>query len=171
MRNKQNNIAYIDAANLHRGIKSLGWEIDYPRFRVWLNEKHGVQVAYLFIGLIPAYKDLYTILQKAGFVLVFKETILDGNGTPKGNCDADLVLRATRDAFETVYDQAVIVSSDGDFASLVMFLKEKDKLRRVLSPSNKCSLLLKRTGVEITYLDHVKSLVSKMKKPPPRTEP
>lgn len=31
-----NNIAYIDAANLHKGLANLGWRLDYKRFRVWL---------------------------------------------------------------------------------------------------------------------------------------
>ena len=36
---KENNFAFIDAANLHKGISWLGWELDYDRFRVWLKEK------------------------------------------------------------------------------------------------------------------------------------
>ncbi len=35
--------------------------------------------AYIFIGLIPKYKDLYTYLQEAEFTLVFKEVIYDGD--------------------------------------------------------------------------------------------
>lgn len=42
---KQNNCAYIDGANLHKGIASLGWTLDYGRFRVWLSEKYKVRVA------------------------------------------------------------------------------------------------------------------------------
>ena len=45
---KANNYAYIDGANLHKGVHSLGWKLDYKRFRVWLSEKYGVRVAYLF---------------------------------------------------------------------------------------------------------------------------
>lgn len=157
MKPTHTNIAYIDAANLYRGIKDLGWELDYERFRVWLREKHGVTIAYLFIGLVPKYKDLYTDLQRAGYVLVFKETIVDGEGIPKGNCDADLVLRAARDVFETTYGSAVLVSSDGDYACLVKFWKEKGKVRAILSPRNKCSILLRRTNVPLTYLNDVKS--------------
>ena len=56
---KKNNIAYIDAANLHNSITRLKWCLDYGRFRVWLREKYDVQTAYLFIGLIPKYKNLY----------------------------------------------------------------------------------------------------------------
>lgn len=161
--------AYIDAANLHRGVIALQWRLDYKRFRVWLTEKYGVKRAYLFIGLVPKYKDLYTYLQEAGFTLVFKETVYDGNGNVKGNCDADLVLRAARDVYEQNCDSAVLVSSDGDYACLVKFLMEKNKLRIVLSPSNssKCSILLKRTGASITYLTDQQSILSAKNKKAP----
>ena len=89
MKQKGNNFAYIDGANLYRGIVSSGWSMDYRRFRVWLFEKYGIRKAYLFIGLIPKYRDLYQYLQEAGFTLVFKEVVYDDAGKPKGNCDAD----------------------------------------------------------------------------------
>ena len=155
MKKQENNFAYIDGANLYKGIESLDWNMDYRRFRVWLSEKYGVKSAYLFIGLIPKYKELYKYLQEAGFTLVFKEIIYDGDGKPKGNCDADLVLQATRDAYENKFDSAIVVSSDGDYAGLVKFLQEKQKLFAILSPSNekKCSILLKRTGAKIAYIN------------------
>lgn len=86
-----------------------------------------VRLAYLFIGLVPKHKDLYTYLQESGFTLVFKETTYDGEGNIKGNCDADLVLQATRDYYENNFGKVIIVASDGDYASLVKFLNEKDK--------------------------------------------
>jgi uncharacterized LabA/DUF88 family protein len=43
------------------------------------------------------------------------------------------------------YEKAVIVTSDGDFACLVRYLLDKNKLERVIAPSPaKCSALLKR---------------------------
>lgn len=170
MKKDLNNFAYIDGANLYRGVENLGWNMDYRRFRVWLSEKYGVQRAYLFIGLIPKYKDLYQYLQEAGFMLVFKEVVYDDIGKPKGNCDTDLVLQATRDAYENKFGKAVIVSSDGDYAGLVKFLQEKQKLLTILSPSNekKCSILLKRTGAKIAYINDQCSrlgLVGKEKAP------
>jgi len=51
MRLKENNFAYIDGANLYNGSNSLGWKLDYRRFRVWLKDKYSVERAYLFIGL------------------------------------------------------------------------------------------------------------------------
>ena len=158
---RENNFAYIDGANLHKGISSAGWKIDHRRFRVWLLEKYSIQTAYIFIGLIPKYKDLYTRLQEAGFTLVFKEVVYDYDGKPKGNCDADLVLRAVRDVYESEFNQALIISSDGDYAGLVSFLIKKEKCLGILSPSNQknCSVLLKRTGAKITYVQDQKGLL------------
>ncbi|MDP3697579.1 MAG: NYN domain-containing protein [Candidatus Taylorbacteria bacterium] len=159
MKNKENNFAYIDGANLYKGMDSLGWVLNYMRFRIWLTEKYRVKNAYIFIGLIPRYKELYKYLQECGFTLVFKEVIYDENGRPKGNCDADLVLQMTRDTYENKFDKAIIVSSDGDYAGLVKFLQEKKKLLVILSPSNekKCSVLLKRTGAKIAYINDQRS--------------
>jgi uncharacterized LabA/DUF88 family protein len=155
MKPKENNFAYIDGANLYKGVNSLGWKLDYKRFRVWLSEKYNARSAYLFIGLIPKYKELYKHLQECGFTLVFKEVVYDGDGKPKGNCDADLVLQAARDTYENKFDAAVIASSDGDYAGLVSFLQEEKKLLTILSPSNqkKYSILLKRTGAKIAYIN------------------
>ncbi len=168
-KNKQNNYAYIDGANLHRGIAGFGWKLDYARFRVWLSDKYSVKNAYIFIGLISRYKDLYKYLQECGFTLVFKEVIFDGEGKAKGNCDADLVLQVAMDTYENKFDEAVIVSSDGDYASLVKFLKERNKLKTILSPHTKdyCSILLKRTDAPIAYLnDQINILQVRKEKAP-----
>lgn len=158
---RKNNFAYIDGANLYKGTESLSWEFDYKRFRTWLREKYGAEQAYIFLGLVPKYKDLYTRLQELGYTLVFKEVIFDGEGKAKGNCDADLVVRAMQDAYENKFTKAILVSSDGDFAPLVKFLISKGKMEVILSPyeTKKCSVLLKRTGVKIAYIADQQSIL------------
>ncbi len=159
---ENNNVAYIDGANLHRGTLSAGWKVDYRRFRVWLSEKYGIQTAYIFLGLIPKYKNLYTGLQEAGFTIIFKEVTYTNDGKPKGNCDADLVLKAAQDVYESAFTRALIVSSDGDYAGLVSFLIKNKKSLGVLSPNdqNNCSILLKRTGAKIVYLNDQRELLA-----------
>lgn len=159
---KKINIAYIDAANLDRALRdpTINWKLDYSRFRIWLAEKYKVERAYIFIGLMPKYKDLYTSLQESGFTLVFKD-VLYQNGKPKGNCDSDLLMQATSDLYEGDLAKAVIVASDGDYAPLVKTLKVKDRLEVILSPAlpKKCSLLLKRTGAPIAYINDQRSIL------------
>lgn len=163
MRVKSGNYAFIDAQNLHRGIKNLGWKLDWHRFRVYLEEKYGVDLAYIFIGYIPENKDLYLHLQKSGYILVYKPVIPDGKGGAKGNVDADLVLQAMLD-FEK-YKKAVVVSSDGDFYSLVKHLHKNEKLEIVISPYKKtCSVLLRKSAKEkIVFIDNLEQLLGQKK--------
>ena len=168
MRKKENNFAYIDGNNLYRGVGASHWKIDLIRFRRWLKDKYQVNKAYYFIGLITKNKDLYAALQDAGFILVFKEVVYYGKGSPKGNCDTDLVLQSVKDVYEKKCDRQIIITSDGDYSSLVKFLLTKKKLKVILSPGNKdkCSILLKRTDAPITYLEEVKEKISLKRKSP-----
>lgn len=158
---KENNFAYIDGANLHQGMNTLGWDLDYKKLRVWLGDKFNITTAYLFIGNIPKYGKLYAYLQECGYILIFKEVVYDNNGKPKGNCDADLVLKATQDFYTHSYEKMLLVSSDGDYSSLVSFTLSEKRLLGILSPANekKCSVLLKRTGARIFYINDQKKIL------------
>ncbi len=81
MKSKENNYAFIDSQNLNLGVRSQGWFLDFLKFRVYLAEKYGVKVAYLFIGYIQKNQDLYSSLQKCGYVLIFKPTLPEGMAT------------------------------------------------------------------------------------------
>src|SRR3989339_83995 len=157
MKTKENNFAFIDGQNLNLGIQNLGWKLNFYRFRKYLTEKYSVTTAYYFIGYMPGNQPLYSELQKAGYVLIFKPTIPDGDGNIKGNIDADLVLQAMIDFSN--YDKAIIASSDGDFYSLVKHLYKNKKLRFVMSPYVKtCSSLLKIEAKErIVFMDNLKN--------------
>jgi hypothetical protein len=63
MNKQENNFAYIGGANLHKGVESSKWKLDYKKFRSWIRQKFNVIEAYLFIGLMPKHVDLYTSLQ------------------------------------------------------------------------------------------------------------
>ena len=159
-------VAYIDGANLDKGISRLGWSIDYKRLLVWLQEKHSVSKAIFFTGRIESLSYFYEELARIGYVLILRETVRGAGGKIKGNCDTEMVLRATIDLFEGSYDQAIIISGDGDFACLVDFLKSKSKIKSVFAPhSDRCSILLKRTGVPITFLNELKDILQKEKAP------
>jgi len=164
MSRKETNYAFIDSQNVYKGTKFyLGWEIDWFRFRTYLRHKYNVEYAYLFIGFIPEYSDIYDELQKAGFILKFKPVLPDGEGGVKGNVDADLVLQAMIDF--AAYDRAILVSSDGDFYSLARYLYDNGKIAAVLSPTReKCSSLLRKSAKEkMQYMDKLKWKIAKRK--------
>lgn len=168
----ENNFAYIDGQNLNLGVKSLGWDLDFKRFKLYLKEKYSISVAYYFLGFVAENQNLYSSLQKAGYILKFKPVLPDKDGLHKGNIDADLVLQAVVDYYENHFDKALIVTSDGDFYSLVKLLYEKNRLRLVMSPYYKtCSSLLRKVAKEkIVFMDNLRQKLE-YKKHRQRTEP
>lgn len=161
MEKGRKNVAYIDGANLYNGVKALPWRFDYARFRAWLSHKYNVEEAFLFLGMVPKYDEMYKKRKEEGYTLVFKEVIYDRNGRPKGNCDADIVVAAMEDAYEGKFKQAILVSSDGDYAPLVKFLMKRGGIRTVVSPyeTKLCSVLLKRTGVRIAHITDQRAIL------------
>jgi|SRR3989338_5355696 len=112
------NYAFIDSQNVHLSIRDQGWVLDWKRFRIYLRDKYSVKKAFIFIGYVPANEFLYTSLQEAGYVLVFKTTLQMRSGDRmviKGNVDAELVLHTMIEWNN--FDEAVIVTGDGDFYS------------------------------------------------------
>lgn len=157
------NFAFIDWQNLNLWIRSQGFEIDYRKLRLYLKNKYFVDTAFLFLGFVEGNQKLYTKLQKAGFILVFKPTIAykrDGIEVVKWNVDAELVLRAAAREFNN-YDKAIIISGDWDFHCLIDFLIEKDKLLKLLTPNNKFSSLLRQFYKYITVI--TKTIIDKIK--------
>ncbi len=163
---EKNNFAYIDGQNLNLGVKSMGWNLDFKRFKIYLTEKYGVSKAYYFIGFVAGNQRLYDALQEYGYILVFKPVVLGEDKKPKGNIDADLVLQAMIDLHESKFEKAAIVTSDGDFYSLVEYFYIQNKLKIVLSPNRKkCSSLLRKSGKEkMIYLDNLREKLEYKKK-------
>ena len=149
------NYAFIDSQNLNLSILEQGWKLDYRRFRKYLEDKYSVAKAFLFIGFIPNQQTLYTSLQQYGYILIFKPTLELIDGRVKGNVDAELVLHTMIEWNN--YRKAILVTGDGDFHCLVEYLKNKNKLERLLIPNRKrySALLRKFTG-EIAFMDSLR---------------
>lgn len=159
---KPNTYAFIDSQNLNLGSQRMGWKVDWRKFRKFLRDKYNVTKAYMFIGYMSENESLYEYMHELGFLVVLKPTIdvsskqqpeQDEKEKPiiKGNVDAELVLYAMKELPN--YDQAIIVSGDGDFFSLAEYLDEQGKLAQILTPNWQYSSLLKPFEQKITRLD------------------
>ena len=151
------NIAFIDGQNMHLGTKECHWAVDHKKFRVYLQEKYKVAEAYYFIGFVSSdQQDLYDVLQKAGFILVFKEHSSALRGNKKGNVDSDIIFNAMRKMVDgEPFDKVYIVSGDGDYKKLVDFLIKKGRFGKMLFPNKKfaSSLYYKLGGEYFDYLE------------------
>lgn len=139
--------------------------MDWQKFRDFLTDKYGVTKAFMFIGYVPEFENMYMQLNETGYAVVLKPTFditrpqveqkpdqePEDKKPVKGNIDADLVLWAMKELSN--YDKAIIVSGDGDFYTLVEYLEHKDRLLKLLTPSGHYSNLFNRFEKHIDRLD------------------
>ncbi len=163
-RGRKGNYAFIDSQNLNVSVQKFGWKMNWKKFREFLSEKYGVTKAYMFIGYVPEFEDIYEKMHQAGYAVVLKPTFDMSRPRPeeagkaksdkpvKGNIDADMVLWAMKEMRN--YDKAVIVSGDGDFFGLVEYLNQEDKLLKLLTPTGQYSSLFHQFENYIERLDN-----------------
>ena len=155
--------AFIDSQNLNLAIQDCGWDLDFARFRIYLKDKYKASKTFLFIGYVPGNESLYTFLQSAGYIVIFKPTLeykKEGEIHRKGNVDAELVLHTMIEYPN--YDKAIIVSGDGDFHCLIEYLEQENKLARLLIPNKrKYSKLLWKFRGHIDYLNYLENKLAR----------
>jgi uncharacterized LabA/DUF88 family protein len=187
----ENNVAFIDGQNLYFGTtkcdscaKKLNvtlqqirlsdctcggaWEVDLRRLRIYLRENYAVTEAYYFLGYLHDENDeLYKEIQKAGFIVLFKEHHKLAKSTKKGNVDTDIVFEIMKNLLDNKdFGKIVLVSGDGDYKKLVQYLVGKDKFKKILFPNRKfASSLYKELGSEFfDYLDNLKKYIRQKEK-------
>ncbi len=177
--NKPIVYAFIDSQNLNVGVQKFGWKMDWHKFRDFLSEKYGVSKAFMFIGYVPEFENMYEQLHQTGYSVVLKPTYDMTKPRPeepaakepgdssepeekkpvKGNIDAELVMWAMKE--KDNYDKAIIVSGDGDFYCLIEYLDQQKKLLKVLAVS---FLFTKASQIFLTEIPTLLSLLSKISK-------
>jgi len=142
---KENNIAFIDAQNLHLWTQTENWKIDFKRFRIYLKEKFKVDEAYFFLWFInDDHQTMYRKIQKAGFILEFRDHNSNMLWKKKWNVDVDIVYDVMHRLLEEDdFNKIILVSWDGDYIKLVKYLIKKNRLEKILFPNKFYSSLYK----------------------------
>lgn len=156
MKRSYPNKAFVDGQNLYLGTKEDGWTANYAALRTYLKDKYLVGEAYYFLGYVSEeQQDVYNAIQKAGFILVFREHSSQLMGKKKGNVDCDIVFSVMREiAEQTLFGKAYIISGDGDSKKLVDYLIRKNLFGKILFPNKKfASSLYTKLGRE--YFDYL----------------
>lgn len=150
---KESNIAFIDAQNLHLWTTSENWKVDFQKFRIFLRDRFKVNEAYYFLGFVSEeQQDLYNQLQKAWFIVVFREHSSALKWKKKWNVDVDIVFEIMKQLTEKrSFDKIVLVSWDGDYIKLVRYLIEKEVLKMIVFPNQNHSSLYKRLSNKYYY--------------------
>jgi uncharacterized LabA/DUF88 family protein len=170
---KSDNIyAFIDSQNLNLSIQNdlidkkskkiiyKGWKLDFRRFYIYLRDKYKVSESFLFIGRVNGKEDLYEYLEKSGYKLIFKPTLVfndeDNEKRIKGNVDAELVLHTMIEMPN--FGKAIIVAGDGDYHCLIEYLASQNKLLHIFIPNRySYSSLLRRFSDYFVFVSDLRT--------------
>lgn len=141
-----NNIAFIDAQNLHLGTNFENWKIDFKKFRIYLKDKFNIKEAYFFLWFLDEKEqELYKNVQKAWFIVEFREHTSHMKWKKKWNVDVDIVFEVMKKINEeNDFDKIVLVTWDWDYIKLINYLIGKKLLKKIIFPNNKYSSLYKK---------------------------
>lgn len=142
---KEKNIAFIDAQNLHLWTSSEKWDMDFKKFRIYLKDKFKVSEAYFFLWFLDEdQQELYKNVQKAWFIVEFREHNSEMKWKKKWNVDVDIVFEVMKRLIEEDdFNKIVLVTWDWDYIKLVKYLIEKKRLKKILFPNKQYSSLYK----------------------------
>ncbi len=160
----KNNIAYIDGQNLHLWTTTEWWIVDPFKLRIYLKDKYKISKAYYFLWYVKDEDNsLYTRLQEAWFIVVFKKQMVEMNTKKKWNIDSDLIFNVMKKLVvePNDFDKILLVSWDWDFKILVDFLIEQNRFLKILFPNKKFTSSLYRP-INIIYKDFLINLKQKI---------
>ena len=160
--NNLKNIIFIDGQNLHLGVMEDNWKIDFNRLRIYLKDKYKIKHAYYFLGTInEKEQDLYDNLQKAGFIIKFKDHNKNLITQKKGNVDSDIIFEIMKNLLDnnSEFEKIFLISGDGDYIKIVDYLIKENRFGKILFPNRKfSSSLYKKLGTE--YYDWIQNIKS-----------
>lgn len=169
----------IDAANIIYANKYLKWPIDHQKLIKYLRERYNTVKVIYYAGLEKGNQrkaTFYKKLESFGFETRIKPVVefkgkfywktfrcpkckqkvskkFQGPPIKKANCDVDLTIDGIK--YCSKYDTLLLFSGDGDFCSLVDYLKTKNIRTIVFSSKESCSRKLRQKAyrfIEINQL-------------------
>lgn len=145
------NLAYM----LKKGARNGQNELDYQQFLTWLVAGRSLTSARIYTGLDtskPEIRAFFARLASFGYEVLVVQGKTYKDGTKKRpNADVMIVTDLLSRVGE--YDEATLVSGDGDFAYPVRELLRMGKRVRIISTRDHLARALRESGADVCYLD------------------
>jgi len=150
---------FIDASNIYFSQKTLEWRIDFKKLLDYFKKEADLSRIAFYGALNPdneRERKFHDFLEIIGYVVRHKKikfikdaTDQEHGGHNKGNVDVDLTIDAVH--FKNDYDSFILLSGDGDFESLLKYLKVYHKRCIVLSTKGHVSIELIRQAKFVDF--------------------
>jgi uncharacterized LabA/DUF88 family protein len=134
--------------------RDLGIVYDVRFLLQYLKDRHRLSQCIYFTARIASLEQDYSLLASLGVEVVLKKIHYDGNKI-KANCDVQITNRITIDVLENKAENIFLLSGDGDFSTLLDFVKERNKgAFSVGITKNKTSKMLKeKRKFNVTFVE------------------
>lgn len=158
---KGKTAVFIDASNIYFSQKTLGWWVDFKKLLEYFKKNSNLYRIAFYGAVNPdneRERRFHDFLEIIGYTVKHKKIkfikdVSDGEhgGHHKGNIDVDLTIDAVH--LKDEYDSFILLSGDGDFESLLKYLKAYKKRCVVMSTKGHVSIELIR---QATFIDFKK---------------
>lgn len=138
---KGKTAVFIDASNIYFSQKTMGWRVDFKKLLKYFKLNTDLFKISFYAAINPENlkeRRFHDFLEIIGYSVKHKKIkfIKDQNdnlhgGHHKGNIDVDLTIDAVH--FRDDYETFILLSGDGDFESLIKYLKFYKKRCIVIS--------------------------------------
>lgn len=152
------NYAFIDSQQVYLAEKSLGWMIDWRKFRVYLKQEFNIENAYVHSEYRETDIALYEEYQKAGFICVFTHK----NEIAKKDTASEKILKTMIHNYH--FDKAVIITGDSNFNGTIEFLISQNKLAGLLITNTTKYSALSKLKALTPFLSCMNDLEGRIKK-------
>jgi uncharacterized LabA/DUF88 family protein len=142
--------AGVDVETYKEEGKKLNLEKLVKHYESELLNKEKTEEEKVLLGIHLQRAMFYRDLDKFGYDLRIKPTKVftstEGTTTTKANCDVDLTFDMMR--YMSQYNEAIVMSGDGDFAPIVEYLKDKKKKITILARAERTAREMKELAGE-----------------------
>ncbi len=150
---------FIDASNIYFSQKTLGWRVDFKKLLEYFKQNSNLYRIAFYGALNPdneRERRFHDFLEIIGYTVKHKKIKFikdtsdqEHGGHHKGNIDVDFTIDAVH--FRDEYDSLVLLSGDGDFESLLKYLKAYKKRCIVMSTKGHVSIELIRQAAFVDF--------------------
>lgn len=158
---KLKTCVFIDATNIIYGASNNGWRVDFKKLAKYLKERFGAKQILYYAGVDQEnLKQLkfYEKLQDFGYKLRLVPVKTFSDGKKKADVDSRMTFEMM--LYLTEYNQAVVMTGDGDYYWVLEYLLETNKKVWILSfPKRTARELKQLVGADFANLENVRKIV------------
>ena len=154
------SMLFIDEPNVARSlghVRSQGKDLDYKKLKEYFSAQRPLAGAFFYTGYKESQigmRGFFSRLKSFGYEVVLVRSKRYRNGTVK-NADTDIKIVTDLFTKFNQYDEAVLVSGDGDFADAVQQLMMHGKRVKVVSMRGRLAQELRESGADVIFLENI----------------